>query len=557
MKKTRPVVLSITLLVAMLAAVNSAGERTSERVDYLAMTKILRRHDPGVSYAGLHEQYRRMNVPRPFSRAFQGVFGPGSEQPGSHIMSPGASTRILLVANAELYADTEARARIQRYAADIRGALGSTVIVETVAGGTAEDIKALILGYYAAGLEGVVLIGRLPTAWFEVPNDHYWWQGGYGYADWTIDLFYMDMDGLWEDRDHNGKYDTHASGSGDIYPELFVGRIDASTMGAYGGERELFCAYMDKDHLYWTGQMRLPNYGLVYTDHDWASEDASHFRHLYGARNYEDIRWLDSAQNEVTKTDYMLRRLPDIFYGFVQIWTHATHFTHDFYSGGACTEAEVRAGKPRALATNIDGCHACDWAAGLGRTFLGGSYLFNESASSLAVIGTTKVGGMLGFEAFYLSLGKNNSIGRAFSDWFTARLTSGQEMGYILGWHYGMMIVGDPLIALVSGPGMNSTASGLEPPASFFGYRQENKSVLQRELINVLTWLDHPQNVPGRTSYYRLYEAAPTSLIPLADIRAGDFKHWHRPVADRSYRYALSAVDVQGRESRFTYATVK
>ncbi|MDH4196865.1 MAG: C25 family cysteine peptidase, partial [Candidatus Aminicenantes bacterium] len=317
--------LSIALLLALLASLDSSQDRTPEKVDYVGMTKILRRHDPGICYASLHEQYRRMDVRKPFSWAFQGIFRPGLEQPDFKIKSPGAFSRILLVANATLYADTEARARILRYAEDIRRACGSTVIVETVEGGTPEDIKAVVQDHYAAGLDGVVLIGRLPAAWFEVPNDHYWWKGGYGYADWTIDLFYMDMDGLWEDRDHNGKYDTHTSGSGDVQPELFVGRIDASTMAAYGNEVELFCAYMDKDHLYWTGQIRLPNYGLVYTDHDWATEDASHFRHLYGATNYEDIRWLDGPQNEVNKTDYLNRRLPDIFYGFVQIWTHATY----------------------------------------------------------------------------------------------------------------------------------------------------------------------------------------------------------------------------------------
>jgi len=557
MKKTMAAVLSITLLGTVLAALDSAGERTPEKVDYLKMTKILRRVDPGISYPSLHELYRRMDTPKPFSRTCQAFYAAALRQPEVRIGSTGVLSRILLIANASLYADAEARARILRYAEDIRRAYDCSVIVETVEGGTAEDIKALIEGYYAAGLDGVVLFGRLPCAWFEVPNDHYWWNGGYGYADWTIDLFYMDMDGLWEDQDHNGKYDRHSSGSGDLEPELFVGRIDASAMSAYGNETDLFCAYMDKDHLYWTGEIRLPNYGLVYTDHDWATEDAGPFRHLYGARNYEDVRWLDSPQNEVTKTDYLTRRLPDIFYGFVQIWTHATYLYHDFYSGGACTEAEVRAGKPQALAYNIDGCHACDWAAGLGRAFLGGSYLFSGSASSLAVIGTTKVGGMLGFEEFYRSLGENSCLGRAFSDWFTSRLTSGQEMGYILGWHYGMTIVGDPLVTLVAVRGQDPASDGVEPPLDFFGFRQENRSLLQKEVLHVLAWKDNPQSPPGRTASYRLYEAAPTSLVPLADIRAGNFKYWHRNLENRPYRYALSAVDVQGRESRFTYATVK
>ena len=557
MKKNIPVFLSFALLFALMPSRGSCEERTSEKVDYLAMTKILRRHDPGIDYSSLHEQYRRTDIRKPFSRTSQLTFSPGFKQPVATIASANAFSRILLLVNSTLYASPPAGEKIVRYAGDIRGAFGCDVIVETVEGGNPEDIKALIQSYYAAGLDGVVLIGRLPVAWFEVPNDHYWWNGGYGYADWTIDLFYMDMDGLWEDRDSNGKYDTHSSGSGDVHPELFVGRIDASTVAAYGSEVELFCAYMDKDHLYWTGQIRLPNYGLVYTDHDWTNEDASHFRHLYGLRNYEDIRWLDSPQNELTKADYLNRRLPDIFYGFIQIWTHATYFTHDFYSGGSCTESEVRAGRPQALGYNIDGCHACDWAAGLGRTFLGGSYVFSESASSLAVIGTTKVGGMLGFEPFYLSLGRNNCLGRAFCDWIEDRLNSNQEMGYILGWHYGMTIVGDPLVTFGTVPGMDSIPKDVAPPLGFFGARQENRSVVLKELINVLIWQDNPQSQPGRTSGYRLYEAAPAALLPLADIRVGNLKYWHRRTAERPYRYALCAVSAEGRESQLTYTTVK
>ena len=557
MKKKVFLILSFVLVSALVSGRAYAEERTSEKVDYLKMSEILGRYSPGIYYSSLHEQYRRMDIPRPFSRTCRQIFSPPIKQPVSETASTGALSRTLLVVNSTLYASPPARERIVRYAEDIQRAYGCAVIVEAIEGGTAENIKALIQGYYAAGLDGVVLIGRLPVAWFEVPNDHYWWNGGYGYADWTIDLFYMDMDGLWEDRDHNGKYDTHTSGSGDIQPELFVGRIDASTMTAYGNEVELFCAYMDKNHLYWTGQIRLPNYGLVYTDHDWANEDASHFRHLYGTRNYEDTRWLDSSQNEVTKTDYLNQRLPDIFYGFIQIWTHATYFAHDFYSGGSCTESEVRAMKPRALGFNIDGCHACDWAAGLGLRFLGGSYVFNESSTSLAVIGTTKVGGMLGFEAFYLSLGKNSCLGRAFCDWFTDRLNSNQEMGYILGWHYGMTIVGDPLVTFVAVPGIDAASRDVEPPLSFFGARQENRSLVLKELINVLTWEDNPQSLPGKTSGYRIYEAAPASLIPLADVRLGNLKYWHRKVDDRPYRYALCAIDFDGRESPFTYTTVR
>jgi hypothetical protein len=346
----------------------------------------------------------------------------------------------------------------------------------------------------------VVLIGQLPVAWFEVPNDHYWWNGGYGYADWPCDLFYMDLDGLWEDLDSNGKYDSHLAGTGDIDTEISVARIDTSTMGYYGNEVDLLCSYLNKDHNYWIGNIRPYRLGLVYTDHDWSQYSTYYFRQLYGAGNYDDLKWQEPPDNQVDKFDYLNNRLPYAFYGFTQIWTHATYDYHQFYTGGICYEREVHSQNPRSIGYNIDGCHACDWAAGNGQYFLGGGYIYDDSPSSLVVIGTTKVGGMLEFEPFYQSLGQNNCMGKAFSYWFNDRLNSSEERGYIIGWHYGMTVVGDPLIAFLEVPGLYQPGELSEPPLDFSCQRKENRSLFVREYIDVLTWKANPENVQGKVA---------------------------------------------------------
>lgn len=64
----------------------------------------------------------------------------------------------------------------------------------------------------------------------------------------------------------------------------------------------------------------------------------------------------------------------------------------------------------------------------------------------MAVIGTTKVGGMLNTELFYNSLG-NNSIGGAFLHWWIHNHHSPHNNVTIWG-SYGMALLGDPTIKL-------------------------------------------------------------------------------------------------------------
>ncbi len=169
----------------------------------------------------------------------------------------------------------------------------------------------------------------------------------------------------------------------------------------------------------------------------------------------------------ITKDDYENNRLTNPIYEFIKIWTHATFLFHDFHTGGPLYYSNVWKRKPPALGYNINGCHALDWAAGNDQRFLGGSYVYNKSSSSLAAVGSTKVGGMLGYDALYKSLGKNSCLGQALVDWFADRLNSSQERGFIIGWHYGMMIVGDPLICFKKIPGIDSSLPEIFPPRGF------------------------------------------------------------------------------------------
>ncbi len=140
------------------------------------------------------------------------------------------TNKILVVVTVSMY--NQLADKIKRYAYDINNVYGCEVIMETVSGESHIDIKNLITANQT-NLDGVVFIGDIAVSWFEVENDYYGYPtvpDGYGYAVWPCDLYYMDINGIWSDVDGNGICDSH---TGDIQPEIFVGRISTANMGAF------------------------------------------------------------------------------------------------------------------------------------------------------------------------------------------------------------------------------------------------------------------------------------------------------------------------------------
>jgi len=93
------------------------------------------------------------------------------------------------------------------------------------------------------------------------------------------------------------------------------------------------------------------------------------------------------------------------------------------------------------------------------------------------------------------------------------------------------------------------------PHASLnFSYdKEENKSLLLREFINVLSWEDHPLNAIVK---YRIYQVEDSSQSLLGEVNVPYTEYLHRNVdEDKEYTYALVAVDPRGREGEAAYAT--
>lgn len=346
------------------------------------------------------------------------------------------ASKILIIVNSSIY--DKVKDRIERYASDINYAYNCDIIMESVSGGDHADIKNLITSY-KTNLDGVVFIGDITPAWFEIDSDH----NKYGYKRWPCDLYYMDLNGAWNDNDGNGIFD---SNTGHVQPEIFVGRISTANMGSFLSEKEGLERYLDKNHNFWQGISAVnKKFALSYVDKDWASSSCfqTDINYLYGGSYYDAIAFGNSAFG---KADY-LSRLSNDRYEFIQLACHSST-NYLSMSGGGISSSEIYNNGTEAIGYNLFCCSACNWTTVTPSStagFLGGAYVYNSNTSSLVAVGSTKTGSMLQFDKFYTPLGQGKTIGESLKLWWI-NANGPSHSSTIVSWHYGMTIIGDPMI---------------------------------------------------------------------------------------------------------------
>jgi hypothetical protein len=213
-------------------------------------------------------------------------------------------TMISILVDSDLYPSIQTA--FDQYVSDLT-AEGYSVYTETVSGGTPTEIKSWVQGRFDAGCDEILFIGDITAAWAEVSGSVF-----------PCDLFYMDLDGFWDDADSDGDYETHNAGSGDEGPEVYVARVYAHSL-SYDTEANMVNDYLAKAHGYRVGTLKQPWRGLEYVDEDWYSMNV--FLDLvYG----DDVIRHDYGYY-TTGADY-LNQL-DLGQHFVQVCAHS-------YSGG-------------------------------------------------------------------------------------------------------------------------------------------------------------------------------------------------------------------------------
>ncbi len=310
---------------------------------------------------------------------------------------------------------------------------GHSVLLESVSGGTAAELKAHLAELYAEdeSLEGALLIGDLPLEWFEFRNDY----GSYGYAVFPTDLALMDLDGGWEDTDGNGIFDLHTGGTGDPAPELWVGRL--MVPDRLGDELTVLEDYFERNHAYRRGEI-LPNgSSLVYIDDDWAWWAQDYAREI--ETGFPDIT-LESEENTTSRSDYIPRLTQD--YDNIAVFVHSSPTEHYFvYRGNYDTMLydEVPLDST-ALFYDLFACSNANIAEPIN---MGAVYTLGTEFGLLS-LGSTKTGSMLERTHYYRPLGEYAEFGDAFVQWWEA--VQPYESSQRNNWYYGMIQIGDPTL---------------------------------------------------------------------------------------------------------------
>lgn len=312
---------------------------------------------------------------------------------------------------------------------------GYDVLSYQTSGGNPDTFRQFIKDLYDTNnIEGVLLVGDIPAAWFEIADDF----NQYGYADFPCDLFYMDLDGTWLDTMNtgNGKYDGH---TGTIEPEIYVGRLVPSGIG---DDTLLLENYFRKNNAYRHDTLLLTQRALVFVDDDWipwAGQWAYDISLLYpDTMNYWDP--------ETTRASVYRTKL-DTTQAWVSVFAHSWPGGHQFtYNSGSNHDnyysyEYINQDPP----TNFYNFFACSFSRYTTAGNCGGSRAIFNQNYGLGSIGSTKTGSMLDFYFFYRPLGQNKTLGEAFKDWFTHITNYGVTFDELC-WHYGMVLLADPFL---------------------------------------------------------------------------------------------------------------
>ena len=350
------------------------------------------------------------------------------------------SPNYLIITTQALYDSLSVELRT--YAEDVHAIYGYGIYLETTTNATPHYIRDFVISYQN-NLIGVFLIGQLGECMFEINNDYSWQTHSYGYRRWPCDLYFMDIDGNWGDSDNNGTFDLH---TGDVQPDIIFGRLSAEGLSSLGSEVELIRRQLTKSHhFWWKSSYHSAQTALNYIYRDWVENRffQQYIASVFSSGAVVDIR--DSLDITFSKSDY-LYRLSQPVYGFTHLASHSGPTIHYFkQSGGDIYLNEINQSVMynHCYGYNLFCCSACNWLAANSQGYFGGVYLFNRGRT-LALVGSTKTGGMLTSNSFYTSLA-SKSIGEAFRDWW--RTTMGNNHTNVeISWYYGMTLLGDPTI---------------------------------------------------------------------------------------------------------------
>ncbi|MCD6459515.1 hypothetical protein J7L67_02475 [bacterium] len=337
---------------------------------------------------------------------------------------------LVIAVETDVYEALDSFPELNRFIKDIESEQKYRVNLITVENVSHTDLYAYLQSKLPDNIEGAIFIGDLPVVTFEIDSDY----GNGSYASFPCDLYYMDLDGDWIDSDGNGRYDLHTPGSGDYKPEIWLGRLTSSTINsATMDEVGLIRNYLTKNHLYRTGQLTSTHRAFLAHERDWDNWDD-----LYLNQVYSDVTVITEGNIKNIYTSALTG-----YYEYVHVSVHSSTTYHAF-SSGRLSSVSLPGIDPTTFFYSLYACSNCKYTT---TNYMGGHYIFTPNRGGLAAVGSTKVGGMLGYNNYHprLKIGLRKNIGEAFKYWFNYH-----SLGYThnISWSYGMTVLGDPTLSI-------------------------------------------------------------------------------------------------------------
>lgn len=322
---------------------------------------------------------------------------------------------------------------------------GFSVRVEAWEGGDAGALKADLAALAAEGMVGAVLIGDFPVAWYELSNDYpeYFLDHGVDYGDgvgygfgpatFPIDLWYMDLDGVWADADSDGLWDAHDGSA----PDIWLGRVFQPVDGM--DPISPIQGYFQKNHAFRRGEISPTGASLAYVDDDWIPYAEVWQAEI--ANGYPDVLLIQEAV-VTTKQGYLEWLGAEL--DLMSVFVHSSNHDHFFAQSTPDSVLSLEEIPPSADALFYDlfACSAADYSRS---SYLGARYLFDTERGLLA-IGSSKTGSVLERTALYEALGDGEPWGAAWLAWWAA-VQPYSELDR-LSWYYGLTVLGDPTLRI-------------------------------------------------------------------------------------------------------------
>ncbi len=304
--------------------------------------------------------------------------------------------------------------------------------------------------YQTYGLNGTVLIGKMPYAEYQ--------DSLYTYI---CDLFLMDMDGTWSNLDGDLDFENHFNGTGNMYPEIFVGRINPYPINKTG-EIPILKKYFQRNHDFRVGITSSHNNSLMYIDDDW--ESYSHEWKSDMEFLYSNITLINNTIETTNSTNYLKEIIKP--YDFSHVFIHSDYEQHYFKNGtlwgvdGAVHSLQL---KTVNLSSKFYMLYCCFAAQFNWTDNIATQYLFAPKANnSLVVFGASTSGGFQMNQYLYEPLGQGWTFGESFKNWWYNDIldpivkTHGPTDPTVR----GNMLLGDPTLRI------RDPAGGREPPPS-------------------------------------------------------------------------------------------